>query len=342
MLTEACKGGAFLRSSHRSSYRSYRCHRRAWGSTSRVTTPARHPVLVRVAAEYQSTDTQDDYYSLLGVAPNADVTQIKRAYRGLMREYHPDMSQDEDSTEFAIFLNDVYETLIDPERRAAYDAIAGFKLDAINPFLDTSYERDMVFVDEFTCIGCRNCANVCPKTFDIEDEYGRARVMAQGVDGDERLQEAIDTCPVSCIHWVSAPQLALLEKQMSKMERVAAWLLMTGGGKGTNLSVFVEASMAWEKRQSEIRARMQRASSWFSWSPSMGAQAYANQEQAAKAAAEAGNGNGGGGEVRAFSKGSTAASVAAAARKWRDFQRRKRNKAERYLTATTSGSSMDR
>ncbi|GAB4814662.1 hypothetical protein N2152v2_001708 [Parachlorella kessleri] len=284
--------------------------------------------------EYQSTDTQDDYYSLLGVAPNADVTQIKRAYRGLMREYHPDMSQDEDSTEFAIFLNDVYETLIDPERRAAYDAIAGFKLDAINPFLDTSYERDMVFVDEFTCIGCRNCANVCPKTFDIEDEYGRARVMAQGVDGDERLQEAIDTCPVSCIHWVSAPQLALLEKQMSKMERVAAWLLMTGGGKGTNLSVFVEASMAWEKRQSEIRARMQRASSWFSWSPSMGAQAYANQEQAAKAAAEAGNGNGGGGEVRAFSKGATAASVAAAARKWRDFQRRKRNKAESTVAAT--------
>ena len=41
---------------------------------------------------------------------------------------------------------------------------------------------------------------------------------------DDKLQEAIDTCPVSCIHWVSAPQLALLEEQMARMERVG------GGG----------------------------------------------------------------------------------------------------------------
>jgi ferredoxin len=36
-----------------------------------------------------------------------------------------------------------------------------------------------VFVDEFTCIGCRNCTNVCPSTFAIEEEYGRARAMRQ-------------------------------------------------------------------------------------------------------------------------------------------------------------------
>lgn len=41
------------------------------------------------------------------------------------------------------------------------------------------------------------------------------------------MQEAIDTCPVSCIHWVTAPQLALLEETMSRMERVAAWLLVS-------------------------------------------------------------------------------------------------------------------
>jgi ferredoxin len=43
-------------------------------------------------------------------------------------------------------------------------------------------------VDEFTCIGCRNCCNVCPKTFDIEDDWGRARVMKQGVDVQDKLQ----------------------------------------------------------------------------------------------------------------------------------------------------------
>lgn len=59
-----------------------------------------------------------------------------------------------------------------------------------------------VFVDEFTCIGCKNCCNVCPKSFMIEDAFGRARVSQQGMDNEEMLQEAIDTCPVNCIHWV--------------------------------------------------------------------------------------------------------------------------------------------
>ena len=40
---------------------------------------------------------------------------------------------------------------------------------------------------------------------------------------------------VDCIHWVSAPQLALLEVAMQKMERVHAWLLNTGGGSAVNV-----------------------------------------------------------------------------------------------------------
>lgn len=45
---------------------------------------------------------------------------------------------------------------MDPERRATYDALAGFSMNSINPFADTSLPADQVFVDEFTCIGCRN------------------------------------------------------------------------------------------------------------------------------------------------------------------------------------------
>lgn len=52
---------------------------------------------------------------------------------------------------------------MDPERRATYDALAGFSASSINPFADTSLPADQVFVDEYTCIGCRNCTNVCPK-----------------------------------------------------------------------------------------------------------------------------------------------------------------------------------
>jgi hypothetical protein len=49
------------------------------------------------------------------------------------------------------------------------------------------------------------------------------------------LQEAIDTCPVNCIHWVTASQLSLLEATMAKMERVAVWSLMSGGGSGRDV-----------------------------------------------------------------------------------------------------------
>lgn len=54
-----------------------------------------------------------------------------------------------------------------------------------------------VFVDEMTCIGCRNCTNVCPNSFGMEEEFGRARVMQQRVDTEDALQEAIDTWSVS-------------------------------------------------------------------------------------------------------------------------------------------------
>ena len=33
------------------------------------------------------------------------------------------------------------------------------------------------FVDEFSCIGCRNCNNVCPQTFGMEDDYGCAAMQ---------------------------------------------------------------------------------------------------------------------------------------------------------------------
>ena len=65
----------------------------------------------------------------------------------------------------------MYATLVDPDRRATYDAVAGFAAASVNPFLDASFPRDSVFVDEFTCIGCRNCTNVCPASFAIEDDW---------------------------------------------------------------------------------------------------------------------------------------------------------------------------
>jgi ferredoxin len=70
-----------------------------------------------------------------------------------------------------------------------------------------------VYVDEITCIGCKHCAHVARNTFYIEPDYGRSRVIRQDGDAEEVVQEAIDTCPVDCIHWVDYTELRKLEDE---------------------------------------------------------------------------------------------------------------------------------
>lgn len=81
----------------------------------------------------------------------------------------------------------------------------------LEPELGGAFRQRGVYVDEVTCIGCRHCALVARNTFFIEESYGRSRVFRQDGDAEEVVQEAIDTCPVDCIHWVDYTQLKQLE-----------------------------------------------------------------------------------------------------------------------------------
>jgi len=81
------------------------------------------------------------------------------------------------------------------------------------PELGGTLRQKGVYVDEITCIGCKHCAHVAPNTFYILPEHGRSRVFNQTGDPDDLIQEAIDTCPVDCIHRVDYTQLLDLEKE---------------------------------------------------------------------------------------------------------------------------------
>ena len=70
-----------------------------------------------------------------------------------------------------------------------------------------------VYVDENICIGCKHCAHVASNTFYIEPDYGRSRVFNQDGDTEELIDEAIDTCPVNCIHWLDYTKLKQMEAE---------------------------------------------------------------------------------------------------------------------------------
>ncbi|XP_002994240.2 chaperone protein dnaJ C76, chloroplastic [Selaginella moellendorffii] len=253
---------------------------------------------------------EEDYYSVLGLEPDATSEDIRKAYYSCMKECHPDLiGDDSGATNFCMFVNEVYEVLSDPEQRMVYDEINGYALTSKNPFLSVTCTKDRVFVDEVSCIGCKNCVNTAPCTFAIEEEHGRARVVSQS--GDASLSQiAIESCPVDCIHWVSAPQLALLEDEMRRVERVSVGVMLSGMGY-QSADVFATASTRWEKKQAKARIRaMNRAANarnssmhpWWQgmWNQTMGTRPEEWEKQA--------------GEKRNR--------AAAAARRWREYSRR--------------------
>jgi molecular chaperone DnaJ len=62
-----------------------------------------------------------DYYALLGVSRDADADTLKRAYRRLARQYHPDVNKDPGAEDRFKEIGRAYEVLSDPQTRARYD-----------------------------------------------------------------------------------------------------------------------------------------------------------------------------------------------------------------------------
>mmetsp|Transcript_11035 Transcript_11035/g.36268 ORF Transcript_11035/g.36268 Transcript_11035/m.36268 type:complete len:324 (+) Transcript_11035:3-974(+) len=185
-----------------------------------------------------------EYYTLLELGPEATDDQVKAAYRRLQKLCHPDIAGDA-GEEVCVLLNDAYAVLTDPKLRRDYnesvykplqDGEMAYTAQPLSTYCGsdprdgTGPDSRAVFVDESTCIGCRQCVHAAPETFFIEEEWGRARAFQQWADNEEDITTAIEACPVSCIYFVKKRNLPVLEYVMRTARRVGVAVMMGNPG----------------------------------------------------------------------------------------------------------------
>ena len=98
-----------------------------------------------------------------------------------------------------------FEQFLDSEE------ISGFE-----PVLGGELREKAIWVDEANCIGCQYCVHVANNTFIVDEDLGRARVIRQNGDTLETVQEAMNTCPVDCMHWVEFEDLERLDASLNR------------------------------------------------------------------------------------------------------------------------------
>ena len=106
---------------------------------------------------------------------------------------------------------------INPNSIVAFDQfLDSEKISGFEPVLGGELKEKAIWVDESNCIGCQYCVHVANNTFIVDEDLGRARVIRQNGDTLETVQEAMDTCPVDCMHWVEFEDLDRLDASLNR------------------------------------------------------------------------------------------------------------------------------
>jgi len=98
------------------------------------------------SASFQNDDTEyeplPDYYATLNVSPTAKLSEIKKSFRKLAMQYHPDKNKDEGAQEKFQELSEAYSILSDSEKRKEYDELYMDEVVEEEPDQQDQEERD--------------------------------------------------------------------------------------------------------------------------------------------------------------------------------------------------------
>jgi len=108
-----------------------------------------------------------DYYKTLGLARSASAEEIKKAYRKLARQHHPDISKAADASDRMVELNEANAVLSDPEKRQAYDSLGQEPPNGRNFRPPPNWDAGFEFSDSATDGGQHSAF--------FEELFGRAR-----------------------------------------------------------------------------------------------------------------------------------------------------------------------
>jgi molecular chaperone DnaJ len=166
------------------------------------------------------------YYSILGVSEDATLIDIKKAYRFLVKKYHPDRNSGKEiESEMIKKINIAFEVLSDKNKRLEYDDLCSEiqKLD-LNHYREKNItlrnnnenientttirritiekSRFKIIVEPSLCMAFGSCEILAPNVFHVETNKiinPKAVVVSETGDNFESILNAAQTCPTKAI-----------------------------------------------------------------------------------------------------------------------------------------------
>jgi molecular chaperone DnaJ len=141
-----------------------------------------------------------DYYEVLGVSQGASQDEIKKAFRRLARQYHPDVNKAEDAESKFKEINEAYEVLSDEQKRAVYDRFGHAGLDGSAGVGGSPF-------DPFTGFGFGDIFDTFETIFTGRPRTGSRTRPQRGADLRYSLNLTFDEAVFGCEREVEIPRL---------------------------------------------------------------------------------------------------------------------------------------